>query len=92
MWTQQPAMQVYSSRRRLRLLTPHTLSQHEIVDLGSTSKTPAEFREFLETLKPRFTPQTYNLLEHNCESHLLYEGSPDEMSCSDTGIRQQFHG
>jgi len=32
--------------------------QHEIINLGETEKTPQEFRAFLETIKPRFTPQT----------------------------------
>ena len=41
--------------------------QHEVLDLGETEKTPAEFRAFLDTIRSRFTAETYNLLTHNCE-------------------------
>jgi len=42
--------------------------QHEIITLGTTTKTPAEFRAFLDTIRGRFTQQTYNLLTHNCNN------------------------
>ena len=42
--------------------------QHEIITLGETTKTPAEFRSFLDSIRARFTPETYNLITHNCNN------------------------
>ena len=42
--------------------------QHEIITLGETTKTPAEFRAFVDSIRGRFTPETYNLLTHNCNN------------------------
>jgi hypothetical protein len=36
--------------------------------MGQTDKTQAEFHAFLESISPRFTAFTYNLLENNCNN------------------------
>ena len=38
------------------------------LSLGSTSKTAAEFEAFLDTIRPRFRMQDYDLLRHNCNN------------------------
>jgi hypothetical protein len=37
----------------------------KVMKLGKTVKTEAEFKEFLESLKPSYTPDSYNFLSHN---------------------------
>lgn len=36
------------------------------MDMGETSKTQTEIREFLHSIQSRYTESTYNLVEHNC--------------------------
>jgi len=38
------------------------------LSLGETSKTLAEFEAFLDSIRPRFRMQDYNLLSHNCNN------------------------
>lgn len=66
--------------------------QHQIIDLGETNKTPAEFRTFLGTISHRFTQATYDLLNHNCNNFtdecskfLLDHGIPGHI----TGLPQE---
>eukprot|EP00656_Telonema_subtile_P049424 TRINITY_DN6140_c0_g1_i8.p1 TRINITY_DN6140_c0_g1~~TRINITY_DN6140_c0_g1_i8.p1 ORF type:complete len:488 (+),score=121.61 TRINITY_DN6140_c0_g1_i8:117-1580(+) len=67
--------------------------QHEIIELGETSKTPGEFRAFLGTISHRFTQATYDLMHHNCNNFtdecarfLLGQGIPAHI----TGLPQEF--
>ncbi|CEO99456.1 unnamed protein product (mitochondrion) [Plasmodiophora brassicae] len=52
-----------------------------IIDLGETSVPPDLLNEFLREVSHRFTPETYNLFRHNCntfanELSLFLTGSP----------------
>lgn len=39
-----------------------------IIDLGETSVPPDLLNEFLREVSHRFTPETYNLFRHNCNT------------------------
>ncbi|MES1908664.1 MAG: hypothetical protein MHM6MM_001551 [Cercozoa sp. M6MM] len=40
----------------------------QIVDIGETDLTEDVFRDFLQEISHRFTPETYSLLRHNCNN------------------------
>lgn len=43
--------------------TPHTIES-----MGTSTKTPTEFRDFLSSIAPNFTFATYHLLDNNCNN------------------------
>lgn len=43
--------------------TPHSIEQ-----MGTTSKSLAEFRDFLSSISPRFSMSSYHLLDNNCNN------------------------
>ena len=59
------------ARRRLRpeaVVATFGLVPAETIDLGETEITQAELHAFLDTVSHKYTPQSYNLLRHNCNN------------------------
>ena len=58
----------------IQALPPHQvvqafgLSPVQVIPLGTTAKTEAEFRAWIGSVRHQFTEQTYDLFKHNCNN------------------------
>lgn len=71
---------------------------HEVVDMGETSIPPEVLKEYLEELKDHYSPEKYNLFDHNCNhmtdqlcEFLVGKGVPERISSlPETVLRTPF--